>query len=289
MDTWCPILQILVFYDRGKETGVEGINLCGTNTRDLYEHPYTGQLETEQWPLLVQTIRERDPQHIGINIGSVAWAAGGLTHNLYQQLVEHLPARYVERLVSAEAPAVHWLATLTDDEILTYEHVANVAHAVIAECYSRTSIIPGVTTTDDLQWTYWERCSNLGLPMAFKPAFRLLRTAEQRTRYGAQDNIVRPGDVIHCDVGFQYLRLNSDHQQVAYVLVAGESDAPAGLKQLMAQANRLQDIYMAEFRHGLTGNELLHNILEPGETRRRAQASASIPIPSVSFCMNRGR
>ena len=42
----------------------------------------------------------------------------------------------------------------------------------------------------------------------------------------------------------------------------GESDAPAGLKALMAQTNRLQDVFMAEFRQGLTGNQLLSNILQ---------------------------
>ncbi len=69
MDTWCPILQILVFYRRDGQTGVEALNLCGTNTRDLYAHPYTGQIESEQWPLLLQAIGERDPQRIGINTG----------------------------------------------------------------------------------------------------------------------------------------------------------------------------------------------------------------------------
>ncbi len=273
MDTWCPILQILLFHDRG-EAGVEGLNLCGTNTGDLYHHPYTGQIEDEQWPLLVQAIAERDPQRIGIHTGSVAWAAGGLTHNLHRQLVEHLPAEYVERLVSAEAAAVRWLATLTGDEILAYEHVANVAHAIIAECYSRAAVVPGITTVEDLRWFYWERCAGFGFPMAFRPSFRLIRSDEARIRYGSQDTVIRPGDLIHCDVGFQYLRLNSDHQQLAYVLRPGERDAPAGLRQLLAQANRLQDIYLAEFRHGLTGNELLHNIL----TRARREG---VPQPRV--------
>jgi len=33
------------------------------------------------------------------------------------------------------------------------------------------------------------------------------------------------------------------------------------MKALMAQGNRLQDLFMAEFQQGLTGNELLSNIL----------------------------
>jgi hypothetical protein len=38
-------------------------------------------------------------QLIGVNIGSVEWAGGGLTHNLYTQLMEKLPPEYATRQV----------------------------------------------------------------------------------------------------------------------------------------------------------------------------------------------
>ena len=261
MDTWCPILQMLIFYDRGRQEGVECINISGTNTHDFYDRPYKGQLQEEQWPLLRKIIEDRDPKRIGINIGGVQWAAGGLTHNLYEQLVEVLPPKYVARLASAEPLATRWLATLTDDEIELYEHVVNVAHHLLAECYSHTSIIPGVTTIGDLEWTYWQRCADLGLQVSFKPFFDLIRSEAMKKRFGEKDRIIRPGDFIHSDVGIHYLRLHTDHQQWAYVLRGGEDGALEGMKRLMAQANRLQNIFMAEFEQGLTGNELLENIL----------------------------
>jgi Xaa-Pro aminopeptidase len=274
MDTWCPILQMLVFYDGGAERGVECINISGTDTHNLYERPYRGQLEHEQWPLLLKIIQECDPQRIGINTGAVQWAAGGLTFNLYTQLAGHLPERYVARLESAEPLATRWLATLTEDEIELYDHVVDVAHHLIAECYSRRTIVPGITTTEDLQWAYWQRCADLGLSVAFRPYFNLVRSDRDRTKVGANDNVIRPGDLIHCDVGIHYLRLCSDHQQWAYVLRDGETDAPQGLKHLMAQGNRLQEVFMAGFRQGRTGNELLHTIL----TRARMEG---LPDPRV--------
>lgn len=274
MDTWCPILQMLVFYDRGLENGVEGINISGTDTRDLYDRPYRGQLEEEQWPLLLKIIEERDPERIGINIGAIQWAAGGLTHNLYTQLIEHLPQKYVARLESAEPLATRWLATLTDDEIEIYDHVVGVAHQLIAACYSRRTIVPGVTTIDDLQWAYWQRCADAGLSVSFKPFFNLVRSDAAREQYGEDDQVIRPGDLIHCDVGIRYLRLCSDHQQWAYVLRDGETDAPEGMKELMAQGNRLQDVFMAGFQRGRTGNELLTTIL----TRARNEG---LPGPRV--------
>jgi len=273
MDAWCPILQMLVFCDQG-EAGVAGFNLAATNTHDLYQRPYTGQIEAEQWLLLVKLIEEHDPQRIGINIGATQWAAGGLTHNLYQQLIEWLPAKYVARLVSAEPLAVHWLTSLTPADVDIYEHVNDVAHHVIAECYSRQSIIPGHTSIDDLPWIYWQRCADLGFTMAFKPYFRLVRRPSLRAHYGEADRVIRPGDLIHCDVGLHYLRFNSDHQQWAYILRPGETDAPDGLRHLMAEGHRLQTIYMDAFATGLTGNQLLQRALQ------RAH-SAAIPNPRV--------
>lgn len=274
MDTWCPILQLLVFYDRGSDRGVERINISGVNTHDLYDRPYRGQLEREQWPLLRQIVETRDPKRIGINTGAIQWAAGGLTHNLYTQLVDHLPDRCVERLQSAEPLVTRWLATLTDDEIATFEEVVRLGRGIIAECYSPRAITPGVTTTTDLEWLYWQCAADLGVDIAFKPFFNLVRSAAAKAQFGAEDNVIRAGDLIHCDVGIRYLRLNSDHQEWAYVRREGETDAPAGLKALLAEGNRLQDVFMAEFHRGRTGNQLLKSIL----TRARREG---IPDPRV--------
>lgn len=273
VDTWCPILQMVVFYDRGQEGGVEGINISGTNTHDLYDRPYKGQVEEKQWSLLREIIEDRDPKRIGINIGSIEWAAGGLTHNLYLQLVEKVPSKYVDRLESAEPLATRWLATLSDEEVELYEHVANVAHHLIAECYSRKVIVPGITTVQDLHWYYWQRCVELGLGVSFKPSFYLIRS-EAMKKYGEADQVIRPGDFVRCDVGIHCLRLNTDMQEWMYVLQPGEQDAPEGAKHLMAEANRLQDIFVSEFKRELTGDELLKNIL----TRARSEG---VPKPRV--------
>jgi hypothetical protein len=46
------------------------------------------------------------------------------------------------------------------------------------------------------------------------------------------------------------------------VLRPGETDAPAGLRDGMAQANRLQDIFTSAWQFGLSGNEILQRALE---------------------------
>ena len=47
---------------------------------------------------------------------------------------------------------------------------------------------------------------------------------------------------MHCDIGFRYLGLCTDTQEMAYILKNGEVDAPQELKDAMATVNRLQDI-----------------------------------------------
>lgn len=260
LDTWTPILQIFAFFDRG-EAGIERLNISGAPTRDLYERPYLGQLEDEQWATLLRFLEERNPQRIGLNIGRIAWAAGGLTWNLHQQLHERLPSKYHGRFVSAEPAGTRWLETLTGGELKHYAHVTQVAHAVIADCFSPCAVNPGVTTAEDLRWHYWQTCADRGLDVAFLPYFTLRRGPQNRARFGPDDKIIRRGDFVHCDVGLKYLGLVSDHQEWLYVRRESETAAPESFRQLLRENNRLQVIFLDEFKLGRTGNQLLERML----------------------------
>ena len=274
MDTFPMVLQILVFFDRGKKNKVERINLSMTNTSDLYEKPWKGGNHPEQWSLLSEIIEKRDPRRIGINIGDVNWAAGGLTKNLYDQLVQTLPEKYVNRLTSAEIACNRWAMTLTEDELNLYPHISSIARQIIAQCFSPSSITPGVTTIQDLEWMFWQICSENGLEQSFKPYFLLMRSDSAAKKHSVSDRIIRRGDVLVCDVGIRYLGLFTDHQELAYVRYADETDAPRGLKNLLATNNRLQNIFMHEFKKGLTGNQVLENILSSAR-------EAGIPSPMI--------
>jgi Xaa-Pro aminopeptidase len=261
MDTWCPILQMLVFFDRGKRWGIERINISGTKTKDWFDRPYIGELFPLQWKMLKEIVKKRDPKRIGINTGDVQWACGGLTHNLYNQLCKTITQKYARRLESAEPCATRYLATLTQGEIECMEQAVAISHEMIAECYSRKVITPGVTTTDDLVWHYWQKAADNGLGVSFRPFFYLRRSDEMIEQYGEDDKVIRPGDFVRCDLGVNYLRFNTDHQEWMYCLKPGETDAPQDARDLMAQGNQLQDIFMDEFEVGLTGDELLKNML----------------------------
>jgi hypothetical protein len=72
-----------------------------------------------------------------------------------------------------------------------------------------------------------------------------------------EDPVIMRGDVLHCDVGITALGLATDTQHNGYVLLPGETDAPAGLQAALRNANRLQDFVMDELRAGRSGNEIL--------------------------------
>jgi len=261
LDTWNRRDLMLVFYDKGREHGVERLNLSRMNMRGLHEKAWDSTKET-RWECLARIVRERDPKRIGINESEVIWAADGLSSTLKRRLMAALDQKYVKRLESAEKLATLWLETFLDEELDMYERAVAISHAIIAETYSSKVITPGVTTIDDLNFYYWQRAANLGLPMGFNPHFgirgRDLKILEQ---FGKDDRVIRRGDLIHCDVGLVYLRYHTDQQEWAYVLRRDEQDVPESFKKVMQQGNRLQDIFCQEFKLGLTGNQLLNNIL----------------------------
>jgi Xaa-Pro aminopeptidase len=279
-ENWCPITQILVFYDKGPDKGVERLNCSRTDTQGLFQNvwdaaAWDSKKGESQWDCLGRIVRDRDPRRIGINEGEVQWAAGALTSVLKKRLVEAIGPKYAARLVSAEPLVTLWLETLVDEEVEIMERAAALSRAIIAEMFSSRVVTPGVTTTDDLRYFYWQTVADLGLKVSFSP-FVSIRGRDPKVleERGKDDKVLRPGDLVHCDVGLKYMRWNSDHQEMAYLLKQGETEAPETFRKLMAEANRLQDVYCGEFKAGLTGNELLGRML--GKAREMG-----IPGPKI--------
>lgn len=277
---WCPITQILVLFDRGPERGVERLNVSRTDTEGLFVNAWdaaawdTAKKES-QWDALGRVVRERDPRRIGLNEGEVQWAAGGLTSVLKRRLVEAVGPKYAARFAPAEPLATLWSETLLPEEVDLMARAVALSHDIIADMFSNLVVTPGVTTTEDLRWYYRQRVAALGLKPSFRPFVSIRgRSPEARKIYGPKDTVVRPGDFLHCDVGLKYMRYNSDNQEMAYVLRPGETAAPEAFARVLAETNRLQDVFCAELKTGLTGNELLGNML-------RTARAKGIPNPKI--------
>jgi hypothetical protein len=210
----------------------------------------------EQWTILKQLVDERNPRVIGIDYSRVFAFTDGLTHGEYLGMAEALGSRWTARLKPAEELPLQFIASRVADEEAFYGQLQQLVWELIGEMYSGKTIVPGKTRTSDLVWWWRQRVNDLGLATWFQPSIEVQRLGMTEEQLGA-DPVIQRGDVLHCDVGITALRLNTDTQHMAYVLKPGEKDAPAGLRQALANGNALQDLLMAEIRPGRTGNEIL--------------------------------
>ena len=258
---------ILVLFDPGKDSKgdflpIERLAVARYDVDRLFKKSWDKEQQPNQWAALVDLISQKAPRKIAINKSAQVALADGLTATEYQEFQQALGSELSTKLVSSEPLAVAWLETRSAMEMAIYPKIVAMGHKIIAEAYSNQVITPGVTTTEDVVWWLREKVAELKLQTWFHPSVSLQRAAQNdfdhlATFESDEAQVILPGDLLHMDFGITYLRLNTDQQQHAYVLKAGESDAPDYLKKALARANRLQDIFTANFKLGRTGNEVL--------------------------------
>jgi len=268
----------VVFHDRGQALGVERFSsgrgkLYKTLPIDRNKDPFEG---------LAGFIKERNPKKIGINTSRTKyWSfADGITASNKERLVEALGPDFSSRLVSAERLCVGWLETRSPQELSIYRHICGLAHDLIAEFFSNKVIIPDVTTTDEVVWWIRQKYIELGLDSWFGPYFTTQRYEDGKVKFlrsgspaPENENVIMRGDLLHCDIGIVYLGLCTDNQENTYVCQIGENDAPQGLKDALGKANRVQDIFLNEFKDKRTGNEIF---LASIEKTKKENLNASI-------------
>jgi Xaa-Pro aminopeptidase len=264
---------ILVFFDRGGDRGVERLSIGRFDYDGLYD--VTRTHNDAQWEGLRTVVEERDPKVIGLNM-SEAWNhADGLTANERDNVLEALGPKYAPRIKSAEMLAVGWLEEKLLEETEAYRHVMRVAHQIIREAFSSDVIKPGVTTSEDVVWWMRQRVADFGLGGWFHPSITIHRKGGLPSDLPPGKRVIQRGDMLHTDFGLVYLGLSTDTQHNAYVLREGETEAPAGLRDGLRAANRLQDLTMQHAKIGGTGNAALAAAL--------AQAKAEGMTPSI-YC-----
>lgn len=212
-----------------------------------------------QYECLARTLKKLNPRKIGFNMSDTFAFADGLSHSLYQKMYDAFDDDLRGRIVSAENIAVGWLETRCEEEMTAYNDIVQIAHAIIAEAFSNKVIHPGVTTSDDVKYWMMQKTIDLGFQPWFDYDASIIRNGKERL---GGDTVIMPGDMMHCDIGFRYLNLCTDTQELTYILKDDETDAPEDLKAALKVTNRLQDITKDEFKVGRTGNEILKAALE---------------------------
>jgi hypothetical protein len=257
---------ILVFYHDPSKKVNEQLAIARYNVGNQIKASWDMKKFPDQWDALIDLINSRDPKKIALNYSNDFAHADGLTYTEQKIFLQKLPQRFQSKIVSAEKLGIGWLETRTDREMQFYPQLIQITHQIIAEGFSEKTIMPGVTTTDDLVWWFRQKIRNLGLDTWFHPSVEIQRNDETSfdhlTAFTNKDKeIIQPGDLLHVDIGISYLRLNTDVQEHAYVLLPGEIAAPASLQKAFVNGNKLQDILTNKFALNKTGNEILSSAL----------------------------
>jgi Xaa-Pro aminopeptidase len=254
---------ILVMYQPSPNAPVEGFAVARYDVGKSFKKAWDPEAQPDQWKALMDLIQAKKPKKIGLNFAKDYGHADGLTHFDYTELMRMLPKAEQAKVVSAQTLAVRWLETRTEAEMATYKHIQELAHYIIAEGLSERVITPGATTTDDVVWFYREKIKEMKLDTWFHPTVDIQRpdpSSQEASRSFAvrpSDAVILPGDLLHIDFGISYLRLNTDTQELAYVLKPGETEVPTYLQEALQVGNRLQDILTTNYATGKTGNQIL--------------------------------
>jgi len=259
--------SIYVFHDPGNGQEFEKLALGGGSQGGIFE-AFTstraadaqGQPElggNEQWNLLRELVEDRDPEVIAVNIDEYWAFADGLGAGEWEALQRALGPEYLTRVRRVPRLAVEFIAHRLPEMMPIYLEREETVHAIVSEAFSNAVITPGVTTTEDVQWWIREKIQSLGTTTWFHPSVDIQRAGE----IPPGPRIIQPGDILWTDLGTVAMNLHTDTQHLGYVLRAGETEVPEGIRMCMASSNRMQDILLANMEVGRTGNEILAGAL----------------------------
>ena len=258
---------IILFYRNKKNNTIDKLAVARYNFGDNIISAWDKETQPIQWKRLVELIEERNPKKIGLNFSKDFNISDGLDKTDFDEFMEVLPSNYKNKIVSAETLSNLWIETRTEYEMELYEDVISITHNIISEAFSNSVIKPGLTTTTDIEWWMRQKVTELGLDTWFHPTVDIQRNSEFQKDHLSSfserptDKIINYGDLLHCDFGITYLRLNSDCQRLAYVMKESDSNIPDFLTNAFKMGNQLQDILTNNFKHKLSGNDILLNSL----------------------------
>ena len=203
-------------------------------------------------------MEDRDPENIVLNIDPVWAFSDGLHAGEREALEEALGPDLLSRVKREPRLAMNYIALRLPEMMPRYRKIQETVHAVISHAFSNAVITPGETTIEDVEWWMRQRVRDLGYTVWFQSNVDVQRAGEVPS---SGPTVIERGDLLWTDFGVVAQNLHTDTQHLGYVLKEGETGAPAGLWQCLANSNRLQDILMEHMEPGLSGNTILANTL----------------------------
>lgn len=215
------------------------------------------------WFELNDVLEKQDPGMIVVNAGNIAFS-GGLRVGEMEQMNTWLPKKWTQMFVNVPMIGLEIVATMPKDQLGWYKLMMETAWAMITDGFSERVVVPGETSTADVEWWLRSKIQAYNYTTWFHPDVEIVGAHGESDFLLEEPNIINYGDMLHVDFGVTALGMNTDTQHLAYVLHPGETekDIPQGLKEGLKKANRMQDILKSNMKIGMSGNEILEKSLK---------------------------
>jgi Xaa-Pro dipeptidase len=289
--------DFFVFVDTG-EKGLRKIAITGfaeENLGQFFESPDEPRPADKVLPELYEQYK---PQKIALSFGARRGVQRSLTYDTYNLIAEKMGADAAQHFVPAADLIEEYLDTRIPEEFETYQAMVRLTDALTRRALSSEVIHPGKTIVGDVRRWLYDQLGENRVGTWFQPDLRVQRkrkkndTSRGFLAVAPESTVIERGDLVHLDFGITYMGLNTDWQKMAYVLLPGEKDAPAGLKNAMKNTNALQDaLTLRAARPGRPAGDVYNQSMEEMKQKGIEAQIYSHPIgneghglgPSIDF------
>ena len=213
---------------------------------------------------LRQMVEQRDPQTIAINTSSWLAVADGISHSVYERIVEELGPDYAARLVPADKLISDFRVRRVGREVAAFSTAGEMTRRILERALSNEVIVPGVTTRFDVAWWVQDRLLEMGVRSSFgiSSPYVIHSATATPDDYQRDDYVIRRGDFLSYDMGIRYLNFGTDFKRHAYVLREGEARVPDYLQHAWDRGYHARDIIRRNITVGRTAGETLALLAE---------------------------
>ena len=207
--------------------------------------------------LLRDTITRLNPNQIAVNTSRNNVHADGLTHAMYEFLLEYFAVTpYANRLVSAEPIINAMRGRKTETELARIRKAVEITD----EIYKKTFAFLKVGMTEIEVGEYMHQLAReygVGLAWPAENCPAVNSGPDSPVGHNGPTNIkVERGHLIHFDFGVKYEDYCSDIQRMAYVLREGETEAPPEVQRGFITVRTAIEKSREFMKVGATGNSI---------------------------------
>jgi Xaa-Pro dipeptidase len=289
--------DFFVFVDSG-EKGLRKIAITGFAEENLKQFFESLDEPRPADKVLPELYEQYKPKKIALSYNARRGVQRSVTYDTYNFIAEKMGPDAVQHFVPAADLIEEYLDTRIPEEFSTYQQMVQLTDALTRRSLSSEVIHPGKTTVGDVRRWLYDQLGENRVSTWFQPDLRVQRkstkndTSRGFLAVAPESTVIQRGDVVHLDFGITYMGLNTDWQKMAYVLLPGEKDAPAGLKNAMKNTNALQDaLTLRAARPGRPAGDVYNQTMEEMKEKGIEAQIYSHPIgnqghglgPSIDF------